>query len=125
MTTEKLIETIDELDAAKKEIIRLNQKYDYDTNMAEQRREGETDLLEWKRKKEQEELKEQNRIQVSKLTTKLELIEEERNEARKGMFEAEKVISTQAETIKKQQEQLILLQKELAREKSLNEISEP
>ena len=94
MTAEKLIETIDELDAAKKEIIRLNQKYDYDTNMAEQRRVGETDLLEWKRKKEQEELKEQNRIQVSKLTTKLELIEEERNEARKGMFEAEKVIST-------------------------------
>ena len=35
MTTEKLIETIDELDAAKKEIIRLNQKYDHDTNMAE------------------------------------------------------------------------------------------
>ena len=50
MTTEKLIETIDELDAAKKEIIRLNQKYDHDTNMAEKRRIGETNLLEWKRK---------------------------------------------------------------------------
>ena len=125
MTTEKLIETIDELDAAKKEIIRLNQKYDHDTNMAEQRRVGETNLLEWKRKQEQEELKEQNRIQVSKLTANLELIEEERNEARKGMLEAEKVISSQAEKIRKQQEQLILLQKELAREKSLNEMSEP
>ena len=125
MTTEKLIETIDELDAAKKEIIRLNKKYDHDTNMAEQRRVGETNLLEWKRKQEQEELKEQNRIQVSKLTANLELIEEERNEARKGMLEAEKVISSQAEKIRKQQEQLILLQKELAREKSLNEMSEP
>ena len=102
MTAEKLIETIDELDAAKKEIIRLNQKYDHDTNMAEQRRVGETNLLEWKRKQEQEELKEQNRIQVSKLTANLELIEEERNEARKGMLEAEKVISSQAEKIRKQ-----------------------
>ena len=94
MTTEKLIETIDELDAAKKEIIRLNQKYDHDTNMAEQRRVGETNLLEWKRKKEKEELKEQNRVQVSKLTAHIDLIEEERNEARQGMLEAEKVISS-------------------------------
>ena len=59
------------------------------------------------------------------MTANLELIEEERNEARKGMLEAEKVISSQAEKIRKQQEQLILLQKELAREKSLNEMSEP
>ena len=102
MTTEKLIETIDELDAAKKEIIRLNQKYDHDTNMAEQRRVGETNLLEWKRKKEKEELKEQNRVQVSKLTAHIDLIEEERNEARQGMLEAEKVISSQAEKIKRQ-----------------------
>ena len=47
-------------------------------------------------------MKEQNRIQVSNLTANLELIEEERNEARKGMLEAEKVISSQAEKIRKQ-----------------------
>ena len=36
------------------------------------------------------------------MTANLELIEEERNEARKGMLEAEKVISSQAEKIRKQ-----------------------
>ena len=35
ITTEKLSDTLDELEAAKKEIIRLNEKYDNDTKIAE------------------------------------------------------------------------------------------